>query len=90
MTLGQRLRELRLAHDPPRRQRDVAYTICWDLQAWSRIEAGYERPPWGVIQAAGEYLGGDIMELLRLWQEWTPAPLPDLSKSICDDRRQRR
>lgn len=84
MTLGQRLRELRINHDPYLRLRDVARSAGVDFTRWSRIENDREQPERELVVRLAPMLGADLGELLRLWEEWTEAPPPDLTNAfIC-------
>lgn len=83
MTLGERLRDLRINGDPYRRMREIAAAVGADFPRWSRIEAGREQPTVDELARAAALLNGDLGELLRLHAEWEPAPPPDLSRNIC-------
>lgn len=83
MTLGERLRDLRINGAPYRRMREVASVVGSDFPRWSRIEADYEQPTVDEVARAAALLNGDLGELLRLHAEWEAAPPPDPSRNIC-------
>lgn len=84
MTLGERLRDLRV-NGPAgyRTLRQVAAAMGVSPAKWSGIETDRERPSLNVLSMAAPYLQGSLGELLRLRDEWQEAPAPDLGRSIC-------
>jgi transcriptional regulator with XRE-family HTH domain len=90
MTLGSRLRDLRVA-DPYVRPREMAAAVGVPFPEWSQIEADRVKPSPELVWKAAIVLGaeaeyGDPICLLDAWVE---APPIDLSRSICDGRRTR-
>lgn len=88
MTLGERLRDLRRNHpDGYIKQRDMAGRVGVSWPQWSHFEANRERPDRDLLaRRICPILGGDLGELLRLWEEWTEAPPLDMSGNICQKR----
>jgi len=88
MTLGERLRDLRI-NGPAgyRTLRDTARAVGVGFVTWSHFEFDRERPEPGHLSRIAALFDADLGELLRLREEWVEAPPPDLSKSICNGRR---
>lgn len=88
MTLGERLRDLRVnGPNGYHNQRVAARGVGVPFVTWSHYEFHRERPEPDVLERVATFLGGDLDELLRLRDEWTEAPPIDLSRSICNGRR---
>ena len=66
----------------------AARAVGVDFVTWSHFEHHRERPDADVLARVAALFGGDLGELLRLREDWTEAPPIDLSRSICNGRRQ--
>jgi transcriptional regulator with XRE-family HTH domain len=88
VTLGERLRELRVSGPGGYRPlRQMAKEAGCSFVEWSHFENNRERPTPEFVVAVAMMLGANPGELLRLLDEWQEAPPPDLSRSICNGRR---
>lgn len=88
MTLGERLRDLRV--NGPNGYcalRPAAVAVGCSFVEWSHFENDRERPSPDLLARVAARFGGDLGELLRLLDEWQEAPPLDLSRSICNGRR---
>lgn len=84
MTLGERLRDLRvnsLMGYLPLRQ--MAKEAGCSFVEWSHFENDRERPSVEFLTRLAPLVHADLDELLRLRDEWQEAPPPDLSRNIC-------
>jgi transcriptional regulator with XRE-family HTH domain len=88
MTLGERLRELRVrGPNGYCALRPAAVAVGCLFVEWSHFENDREKPSPEMLARIAACFGGDIDELLRLREEWQEAPPTDLSRSICNGRR---
>lgn len=86
MTLGERLRELRIA-EPYLRLREAAALMGSDPRWLSDVENDRLKPTPGALADLAKTYNVPMAALMPLWQRWRPAPPPDLSRSICNGRR---
>ena len=86
MTLGERLRELRIA-DPYLTLREAAALVGADPRWLSDVEVNRLKPTPDALADLAKTYGADVATLVPLWNQWRPAPPADLSGSICDGRR---
>lgn len=85
-TLGQRLRELRIA-DPYIKLRELAAALGASPRWLSDVETDRVKPTAVGLADIALALGVEVDDLIPLWNDWTKAPAPDYSASICQGRR---
>ena len=86
MTLGERLRDLRVNGKPYRKLREAAADASIHHVRLSKFENDRERPTASELSALATTYAADFNELAHLWDEWSPAPPPDFTTSICSGR----
>jgi transcriptional regulator with XRE-family HTH domain len=88
MTLGERLRELRIA-EPYLTIREAAKLLRSHPRWLSDVECNRTKPSADALNDFATVYGGDARELAGLWLEWRPASPTGMSKVICTGRPRR-
>lgn len=87
MTLGERLRDLRVNGGLYRTQREAASLLGITHVELSHFEADRERPTVLFLGHAAALYRADLAELTRLREIWCPVLPPDYTSGPCSGRR---